>query len=176
MDSREPLYRETIPLAAWVVLVLLALFAVCALAFMGLRAGVAAEVPGLLWLWDLIWIQTLLITIGVPLFFGRMQVFVGEGMLVVRFGFVPAIRKEIPLERIASAEAVHYRPIRDFGGWGLRRGMFAGARTAIYSMRGSTAVLLSLERPIHACFLNTDRILIGNLESRRLAEHLNASA
>jgi len=174
-SAREPLYRESIPLAGWVVAVLLGLLAVCVYAFTGLREAVAAEVPQLVWLWDLIWLQTLLITIGVPLFFGRMQVSVRDGMLAVHFGFVPLFRKEIPLEHIASAEAVHYRPIRDFGGWGLRRGTFAGVRTAIYSMRGSSGVLLSLEHPIRACFLHTNRILIGNQQARDLAKFLRAA-
>ena len=51
-------------------------------------------------------------------------------------------------------------------------GAFAGERTAVYSMRGSTGVLLALRLPIDTPFLRTQRVLIGNRDANRLAQHL----
>jgi hypothetical protein len=166
-------YRETIPMASWVMWVLVALFLSCALAFLLLRDAVAADAPGVVWIWDLIWLSTLLCTLGVPVLFGRLVVLVEGGSLVVRFGFLGGIEKAIPLQQIERAEVVRYRPIRQFGGWGLRVGKFGGARTVVYSMRGSSAVLLTLAYPIHALFVRTDRILIGTETPHTLADALN---
>lgn len=56
------------------------------------------------------------------------------------FGFPLGLRRTIPLEEIRSAEPVTYRPLRDFGGWGLRSGRMG----VIYNARGNRAVRLSL--------------------------------
>ncbi len=169
-----PSYRETVPIARWVVLALTGLLAVCVIAFTHLRSAVAADAPSAGWLWDAIWLVPLLVAPGVLLVCGRLVVLVEEGTLFLLFGFVRAIEQKIPLGLIARAENVTYRPIRQFGGWGIRRGIFAGAPTAVYSMTGSDGVLLTLARPIDTLFLRTDRVLIGSSSHGRLAEHLNA--
>jgi hypothetical protein len=72
-----------------------------------------------------------------------------------RFGRVTSFR--IPLAEIASAEAVRYRPIPEYGGWGIRFG-----RTGIaYSMRGDEGVQLVLR--------NGRRVLIGSQRAGELA-------
>ena len=54
----------------------------------------------------------------------------------IRFKFTPFIRKmrHIPLSEIASAEVCKYRPIAEFGGWGVRK-RFLTRKTA-YNISG----------------------------------------
>jgi hypothetical protein len=160
-------------MAPWVIGVLVALFVSCTLAFLMLRDSVAADAPGVVWIWDGIWLSTLLCTLGVPVLFGRMVVLIEDGSLVVRFGFMPLVEKAIPLQQIERAEVVRYRPIREFGGWGLRVGKFGGVRTVVYSMRGSSGVLLTLAYPMRALLVRTDRILIGSETPHTLGDALN---
>ncbi len=54
--------------------------------------------------------------------------------------------------------------------------MSGGARTAVYSLSGSTGVLLTLESPIDTRYLRIDRILIGSKNHLQLADHLNHAA
>lgn len=42
----------------------------------------------------------------------------------------------------------------------------------MYSLRGTSGVLLTLTRPIDTLFLRTDRILIGSSQPLQLADHL----
>lgn len=46
-----------------------------------------------------------------------------------------------PAERIRAVEAVEYRPLRDFGGWGWR----SGPKGTAYSASGNRAVRLEIE-------------------------------
>jgi hypothetical protein len=54
----------------------------------------------------------------------------------IRFRFTPFIRKmrHIPVSEIASAEVTKYRPIVEFGGWGMRK-RFLTRKTA-YNISG----------------------------------------
>ncbi len=54
----------------------------------------------------------------------------------VRFGIF--YRTSVPLSDLAQADAVAYRPIREYGGWGIRG---FGKRRAL-NMRGNLGVLL----------------------------------
>lgn len=51
-----------------------------------------------------------------------------------------------PFDKIATFEAVTYRPIRDYGGWGIRYGRKGRA----FNVRGNKGVMLQLteERPL----------------------------
>jgi len=59
----------------------------------------------------------------------------------VEFGFPLGLRRKIPAEEIERAEVVRYRPLRDFGGWGLR----FGREGMMYNARGNVAVRLTLK-------------------------------
>ena len=67
----------------------------------------------------------------------RQTTTVAADAVTVRFGFLSTTR--VPLSDIAHAEAVRYRPIRDYGGWGLRG---TGRRRAL-TTRGDEGVLLT---------------------------------
>lgn len=88
----------------------------------------------------------------------RLIVVVGEKALLIRF--FPFIKKVIDYDQIASCEAVKYRPIREFGGWGIR---FAHGETA-YTISGDCGVRIQLK--------NGKKILIGSHQHERLADEI----
>ena len=66
----------------------------------------------------------------------RMSTRVTPDALTVRYGILYSTR--VPLLDVARAEAVVYRPLRDYGGWGIRG---LGRRRAV-NARGDRGVLL----------------------------------
>jgi hypothetical protein len=75
--------------------------------------------------------------------------------------FWPFSRREIPLDTIARHEARTYRPIREYGGWGVRWGF--GRRGLAYNVSGNRGVQLEL--------IDGKRLLIGS----QRAEDLDAA-
>jgi len=69
----------------------------------------------------------------------RLITEVRENVLSIRF-FLLWPAREIPWSEIIRAEAVTYRPIRDYGGWGVRWGMAGMA----YNVRGNRGVSIQL--------------------------------
>ncbi|MFY9552719.1 MAG: hypothetical protein WAU32_16350 [Thermoanaerobaculia bacterium] len=96
----------------------------------------------------------LLATILVAALTVRQTTTVAADAVTVRFG--PFFQTRIPLSDIRQAEATAYRPIRDYGGWGIRG---FGRRRAL-NTRGNRGVLLT----------RTDgsTILIGSQKPREL--------
>jgi len=84
----------------------------------------------------------------------RMQTKVTADAVEIRYGFLGTTR--VPLQEIAWAEATVYRPVRDYGGWGLRG---FGRRRAI-NAHGNRGVLLTRR--------DGSTLLIGSQEPRRL--------
>src|SRR5208283_4550429 len=56
--------------------------------------------------------------LAVIFYFARLSVRVDRDFLHIRFLFF--LRKDIPLDEIAEWQACVYRPILDYGGWGIR--------------------------------------------------------
>jgi hypothetical protein len=54
--------------------------------------------------------------------FMPMKVGVSSEAMRVRFGHFGWPRWVFPIDEIADARVVTFRPLRDFGGWGIRRG------------------------------------------------------
>jgi hypothetical protein len=79
----------------------------------------------------------------------------------VRIHFFPLPRRTIPLGEIRACEARTYRPIREYGGWGIRYG-FSGMA---YNVSGDRGVQLELH--------NGKRILIGSQRAEELAAVIN---
>lgn len=69
----------------------------------------------------------------------KLRTRTGVGELEVRFPF--NLGTTIPLSDIAAVDAVRYRPLRDFGGWGVR----LGREGTMYSASGDRAVKLTLK-------------------------------
>lgn len=78
----------------------------------------------------------------------------GDGVEIKTLYFLSRL---IRFDDIASVEDVQYRPIRDYGGWGIRFGRNGMA----YNMSGDRGVKLTLT--------NGKRILIGSQRSDELA-------
>ena len=69
-------------------------------------------------------------------------------------------RRRIPLELIRSVAPVHYDPVQDFGGYGIR----SSRRGTAYIARGNDAVELVLN--------DGERILIGSQAPQELARRI----
>jgi hypothetical protein len=103
------------------------------------------------------WVYVLLgavLLLLVGLFTVRMQTTVTADAVELRYGFLGTTH--VPLREIARAEAVVYRPIRDYGGWG-KRGF--GSRRAV-NAHGNRGVLITRR--------DGSTLMIGSQEPRRL--------
>ena len=74
------------------------------------------------------------------LVFGGLTVLVQETRLFIHLGMVPLIKKKVLYEDILSLRPTTYRPLREFGGWGVRG---YGPKQA-WTASGSKALVLSL--------------------------------
>jgi hypothetical protein len=63
----------------------------------------------------------------------------------IRYKFAPFVRKmkHIPLTEIASVEVAKYKPIVEFGGWGVRKKLFA--RKIAYNISGNIGLRVTLK-------------------------------
>ena len=86
------------------------------------------------------------------------------GDLRVWFGWLPTYRRSVPIEAIRSVEVVTYRPIAEYGFWGIRSGR-DGERALI--ARGNRGVRIELT--------DGSRLLIGSQKPELLAAALDRS-
>jgi hypothetical protein len=89
----------------------------------------------------------------------RQTTIVASDAVTVRYGFLYRVR--IPFSEIAHAEAVSYRPVRDYGGWGIRG---LGRRRAL-NTRGNQGVLITRA--------DGSTILVGSQKPRELLAALS---
>lgn len=87
----------------------------------------------------------------------RLVVRVGREDVHVIFGYLGVIAFRWRGEQIHSCRPVTYRPLGEFGGWGIRFG--SGGRRC-YSARGNQGVLLETER---------HPVIIGSQQPEKLA-------
>ena len=87
----------------------------------------------------------------------NLQTTVGPDGLYIRFYPFHLSQRKIPLEKVVSFRALTYRPIREYGGWGLR---FA-KRGRAYNVSGRESVRLE--------FSDGKHLLIGSQRSKELA-------
>jgi hypothetical protein len=88
----------------------------------------------------------------------RQSTRVTNEAVTVRFGVF--YRTQVPVAEIRQAEAVEYRPIAEYGGWGIRG---FGKKRAL-NARGNRGVLLTKA--------DGSTLMIGSQEPRRLLEAL----
>ena len=100
----------------------------------------------------------LLMGLGLPFFFYRMSLttVVQPGELQVRFWPFHLRPVRIPLHTLRSYERITYKPIRDYGGWGIRWSIKGKA----YNVSGSEGVLLH--------FYDKKPLLIGSQKAGEL--------
>lgn len=95
--------------------------------------------------------------------FTRLDVEVRPNQLFIAFGPLHLIRKRIPLADIESVRGLTYRPIREFGGWGIRP---RGSRTA-WTIRGNQAVRVTLQ--------TGKEVYVGSRFPQRLEERIRSA-
>ena len=102
---------------------------------------------------------------GLPVFFRvtNLTTEVRDDGVYFRFFPLHFSFHRIGLEEIVRFEVQAYRPIRDYGGWGIRYGWKGKA----YNVSGNRGVQLQLS--------NGKRILIGSQHPEEMAEALNAA-
>lgn len=88
----------------------------------------------------------------------RMTTEVGPTDVRIWFGWIPTYRRIIPLDTIQRLEVVSYRPVADYGGWGVIHGR-DGVR--VLNARGNRGVRIDL--------IDDTRILIGSQQAEQLA-------
>jgi hypothetical protein len=88
----------------------------------------------------------------------RMTTEVTLGTVDLWFGWVATYRKTIEISRITRLEVIQYRPLRDYGGWGIRWGR-DGER--VFNARG--------DRGVRLYFADGSRVLIGSQRPESLA-------
>ncbi|WP_435016830.1 hypothetical protein TA3x_004411 [Tundrisphaera sp. TA3] len=93
----------------------------------------------------------------------RMTTVVALGEVRVWFGWIPTYRRSIPIASIRGVHVVQYRPMRDYGGWGIRQGR-DGER--VLNARGNRGVRLILE--------DQTQILIGSQRPEELARAIES--
>ena len=118
----------------------------------------------------LIFLPSIAILIAIPLLFGRLVFEVREEAIQIRFGYVGWPGRMVPLQDVERTEIVTYRPIRQFGGWGIRGARFQGEFTGVYSMRGNRGLLLFLTKDTRVSLFRTRRLLLGSERPERLQQ------
>ncbi|AGA29169.1 hypothetical protein [Singulisphaera acidiphila] len=91
----------------------------------------------------------------------RMTTEVSPTDLRVWFGWIPTYRRIVPISSIQKIEVVTYRPLADYGGWGIRLGR-DGVR--VLNARGNLGVRIDL--------VDGTKLLIGSQLPEDLARAL----
>lgn len=90
----------------------------------------------------------------VVVFLLHMTTEVGPGGITVWFGWAPTYPRGIAIDTIRSVEVVSYRPLADYGCWGVRSGrdgekafIARGTRGVRLELVDGTKVLIGSQRP-----------------------------
>jgi hypothetical protein len=108
------------------------------------------------------WLLLAVFGVAFPLFFASLRLEVEVRPEGLHLRFVPFVRRTIPWGEIASAEARTYRPLAEYGGWGIRG--FASNRA--YNVRGTRGVQLVLA--------DGKRLLLGSQRADELEAAIRA--
>lgn len=101
--------------------------------------------------------------IGFPLFFYYLKLIVEVGGGAIHIGFFPLTSRTVEFKDIKSYEVRQYRPLLDYGGWGIR---WSSKGTA-YNVSGNRGVQLELA--------DGKRILIGSQDPEGLAQAIGTA-
>jgi hypothetical protein len=111
-----------------------------------------------------VWILWAVIGIGLPLAFAQVSMIVEVYPDAVRVRYRPFVRRTIAVDQIASAKAITYNPVKEYGGWGVKGW---SRRKMAYNVSGNRGVLVTL----------TDgrTVLIGSRHADQLAGTIQGS-
>ncbi len=144
-------FTETQTFAAWAYVLL----GLLASAVLGCDAFVL-RIP----IWRLLW-DGAVMALTLNLLCLRTQL-TDTGVIVTFGALFPLYRRRIAIADIASAEAVTYSPLAEYGGWGIK----GWGRNIALNARGNRGVRLILR--------GSRRVLIGSQRPEMLAEALTA--
>jgi hypothetical protein len=153
------IYREE-QLFGWWIYALMALMVTLAFTFWMVRpVGDAKTYPYSIGILVGLALPTVF-TVGVL----RMTTEVTPGRLDVTFGWLPTYHRSIVVSAIKGVEVVTYRPIADYGGWGIRSGR-NGER--VLNARGNRGVRLTM--------IDGSKLLVGSQQPEVLASALESA-
>jgi hypothetical protein len=104
---------------------------------------------------------SILLTAGLSLLFYTLKLITEVDAAGIHLRFYPLTRKTIRFEDITSCRARTYKPIREYGGWGIRFGRHGKA----YNVYGNRGVQLELADAMP--------LLIGSQKAEDLAATIN---
>jgi hypothetical protein len=136
MDTSTPIYAEYTPMAVWA-----RILAWGATAGVGVAVLVAPPSEISFPVQVAVFLALLALGFAIDRFLGGLTVELYRTEVRLFLGRRGPIRKRVPLARIRELESVTYRPLKEFGGWGVRG---FGSRQA-WTARGTGAVVLHLD-------------------------------
>ncbi len=161
MDRRHH-YRETDTFPWWVHLILWASIGICAASALSGLPGPGGGVgtgEGL---------SLLGIAVVIPvLFYGLLGFLVlrlSHEAVILSWGLAGVIRKTVPYAKIRKMEPTTYRPIAEFGGWGIR---FRPGKKRAWTVRGNQALILYL--------YDGTELYVGTRHPARLEERIRSA-
>jgi len=110
----------------------------------------------------ILWVILVLCGIGLPIFFYSLKMRVELTSENIHIRFWPFVSRRIAYKDIKSCEPRQYKPIREYGGWGVR---YAFKKGWAYNVRGNWGVQLEL--------VDGKRILIGLQDAEKLSRLIN---
>ena len=117
--------------------------------------------PGPDWMIWLMWISMALL-LPLLMFVIRLIVSVDDEEIVIHW--YPFWTRRVRTDQMEQVGPCRYRPIREYGGWGIRYG--GKERGWAYTMRGVDGVFLVLK--------DGKRVLIGSQDATRLVQAIQA--
>lgn len=155
MSSRNDRYVEHTPWPHWAAAVFWGAFVLTGYAILAgwdMDVPVALRIP--------IATALMLAALALRLVVAGLTVRVDDSGLFLHLGAVPLLHRRVSFDEVIGLDVVRYRPIREFGGWGIR----GWGKKKAWTARGNQAVRLRL---------SDDRELyIGSDVPRRLAERI----
>lgn len=110
--------------------------------------------PGPDWM---VWLFWALFGIGLPVFFHVLKLTIEVTPEQIVVGYRPLTKRIIPLAQVDRVEARTYRPLREYGGYGLR----GTGRHRAYNVSGNQGVELTLS--------DGRRVMLGSQRAAELA-------
>lgn len=108
------------------------------------------------------WIIWVAFGIGIPLLFYSVKLIVEVSEDAIHIRFFPLYTRIVSLRDLRSYEVRQYRPILDYGGWGIRWASGKGWKGWAYNVSGNRGVQLELS--------NGKGLLIGSQNPEKLAQ------
>ena len=159
MTNERTLYREWSPWPGWVGILI---WSLVVLVCYPLLAGWDVDLP--FTVRAMIAAAVVAGALLLRFVLGGMTALVQESRLFLHMGSVPLVRKVVPYAEIVTMRPVTYRPIVEFGGWGIR----GFGRKRAWTARGNRALVLQL--------LEGRELYVGSDHPQRLEERIRTAA